>query len=241
MAYVYRHVRTDKNQPFYIGIGTDNSYRRSRSKCNRNRYWKNITNCTDYNIDIIFDDLTIEEAKLKEIEFISLYKRISDGGTLCNITIGGDGTLGYRHSEETKKKIAESNKSENISIENRMKKSNYAKNRTEEHRMKLSRSMSGKIFSEESRKKMSLSRTGKIASMETRLKISKSNTGKKHSKESIDLMKHNCHLSKTVLCLNNGIYYDSSIEAAIAFGLNPNTVHRVFNGKYKNRFGLIYV
>ena len=31
MAYVYRHVRVDKNQPFYIGIGTDNNYKRARN------------------------------------------------------------------------------------------------------------------------------------------------------------------------------------------------------------------
>jgi hypothetical protein len=24
MAYLYRHIRHDKNEPFYIGIGSDN-------------------------------------------------------------------------------------------------------------------------------------------------------------------------------------------------------------------------
>jgi hypothetical protein len=30
MAYLYRHIRHDKNEPFYIGIGSDNNYKRSK-------------------------------------------------------------------------------------------------------------------------------------------------------------------------------------------------------------------
>ena len=41
MAYVYRHIRLDKNQPFYIGVGkNDNDLKRAFSKCNRNSYWR---------------------------------------------------------------------------------------------------------------------------------------------------------------------------------------------------------
>ena len=29
MAYVYRHIRLDKNEPFYIGIGSDKEYKRA--------------------------------------------------------------------------------------------------------------------------------------------------------------------------------------------------------------------
>jgi hypothetical protein len=29
MAYVYRHIRLDKNEPFYIGIGSDSSFARA--------------------------------------------------------------------------------------------------------------------------------------------------------------------------------------------------------------------
>lgn len=28
MAYLYRHIRLDKNEPFYIGIGSDSNYNR---------------------------------------------------------------------------------------------------------------------------------------------------------------------------------------------------------------------
>lgn len=94
MAYVYRHIRLDKNIPFYIGIGNDNSFLRANDKKGRNKYWNNIVSKTQYEVEIIFDDIPWKEACKKEIEFISLYKRKKDGGTLCNITLGGDGKLG---------------------------------------------------------------------------------------------------------------------------------------------------
>ena len=36
MAYVYQHVRLDTNEPFYIGIGSDDkNYQRANNKFNR--------------------------------------------------------------------------------------------------------------------------------------------------------------------------------------------------------------
>ena len=32
MAYVYRHIRLDKNEPFYIGIGSDKTYKRANAR-----------------------------------------------------------------------------------------------------------------------------------------------------------------------------------------------------------------
>jgi hypothetical protein len=104
MAYVYRHIRLDKNQPFYIGIGSDENYYRSNSKSDRNVYWKRIVAKTDYDIDVILDDLTWEEACEKEKEFIKLYGRFQFGGLLCNMTDGGEGGLGVVISNETREK-----------------------------------------------------------------------------------------------------------------------------------------
>jgi len=92
MAYVYRHIRLDKNEPFYIGIGEIG--RRSRVNYGRNKYWKNIAKLTPYDIDILRDGLTWEQAIEKEVEFIELYGRKDLGnGTLVNMTNGGDGRL----------------------------------------------------------------------------------------------------------------------------------------------------
>ena len=75
MAYVYRHIRLDKNEPFYIGVGSDNEYKRANTRKGRNKIWNDIVNKSDFEVEIIFDNISWEEALLKEVEFISLYKR----------------------------------------------------------------------------------------------------------------------------------------------------------------------
>jgi hypothetical protein len=115
MGYLYRHIRLDKNEPFYIGIGgfdskeKDGSYTRAYTKYSRNKHWKNIFNSTDYEVQIIFDDLTLEEAFEKEKEFIYLYGRKDLGtGTLVNMTNGGEGGCGRKHTQESKDKMSKS-------------------------------------------------------------------------------------------------------------------------------------
>ena len=110
-TYIYRHIRLDKNEPFYIGIGTDSKYQRAYSKQSRNIFWNRVVSKTDYEVEILLDNLTKDEAKIKEIEFIALYgKKIDKTGILTNISDGGDGNSGGKHTEEAKRKIGEANK-----------------------------------------------------------------------------------------------------------------------------------
>lgn len=107
MAYVYRHIRLDKNVPFYVGIGSDDNGKYTRahnSGYTRNKHWHNIVNKVEYEVEIIIDSITWEECLLKETEFIKLYGRQQFGGTLVNLTDGGEGNVGYITSEESKKK-----------------------------------------------------------------------------------------------------------------------------------------
>lgn len=161
MACVYRHIRKDLNIPFYIGIG--NSDKRAYSKTNRNTHWNNIVSKTNYEVEILLDEIDYEYAKEKEIEFISLYKRKIDGGTLCNITLGGDGCLGLVHTDDSKLKMSIPNRGKIIS---------------EEQRRKVSEFHKGRKRSEETKKKMSEAQLGeknfnwgKKASEETKLKM----------------------------------------------------------------------
>jgi len=73
MAVVYRHIRLDKNEVFYIGIGKKESRAYDFKSKNRNFYWNNIFNKTKIEVEIIFYDLTWEQAQEKE--FIKLYGR----------------------------------------------------------------------------------------------------------------------------------------------------------------------
>jgi hypothetical protein len=111
MPYLYRHIRLDKNEPFYIGIGSEDSYGRSKETSNRNKHWRNIVKNTPYDIEIMLHNLTWEQACEKEREFIKFYGRSDlNEGTLCNLTEGGEGVLGMKHSEGTRKKISQDNK-----------------------------------------------------------------------------------------------------------------------------------
>ena len=114
MAYLYRHIRLDTNQPFYIGVGgleTFDDYERSRTPFNRSQFWKNVVNKTDYEVEIMLDDLSRKEAFEKETEFINLYGRSNLGkGVLCNLSNGGEGRIGSVNSESTRQKISIANK-----------------------------------------------------------------------------------------------------------------------------------
>jgi hypothetical protein len=108
MAYVYEHVRLDTNKVFYIGIGSDNlNYSRAKATASRNAFWYRIIKKTNYTINILFDDLSWEDACKKEIELIKLYGRYKDGGILVNLTEGGEG-FKKNHTDESKKQISNS-------------------------------------------------------------------------------------------------------------------------------------
>jgi hypothetical protein len=110
--YLYRHIRLDTKEPFYIGIGTKRNcknfkpvYERAFEVKRRGSFWKNVVSKTDYEVEILLESDDYEFIKQKEIEFIALYKRKDCcNGTLVNLTDGGDGFLG-RHTNETKQKM----------------------------------------------------------------------------------------------------------------------------------------
>lgn len=117
MAIVYRHIRLDKNEPFYIGIGLDEKRAFEKRKSKRSIFWSNIVSKTDYRVEILFYDLTWSEACEKEKEFIALYGRKDLGnGTLVNMTDGGQGVENriYNMSNATKSKISNTLKGRKI-------------------------------------------------------------------------------------------------------------------------------
>jgi hypothetical protein len=138
MAYVYRHIRLDKNQPFYIGISNNSKYWRANQKSQRNRIWKRIVSKTDYEVEILFDNISYEFAKEKEKEFIALYGRIDNNtGILANLTDGGDGTLGMPCPHKGKK-FTEQHRN-NLKLSKLGEKNpNYRKSFDKEYRKKLS-------------------------------------------------------------------------------------------------------
>lgn len=116
--YLYRHIRLDKNEPFYIGIGTKQKgasesenyiYKRACIKANRNIIWKRIVQKTDYKIQIIYESDTYKDVLIKEMEFVILYGRINlETGTLSNLTDGGEGNYNVVYTKERIEKISNS-------------------------------------------------------------------------------------------------------------------------------------
>lgn len=163
--YVYRHVRVDKNEVFYIGIGTKQSvirgysdeYKRALDKKKRNIFWNRIIELTEYIVEIIYESNDISEIYNKEIEFISLYKRVRDGGSLCNLTLGGETMTGYKHSDVFRKKCSDRAKLNNP---------NKGKSLSKIHRDRISESHKGLKVSAIGVEKMKL-RGKKIFCVET--------------------------------------------------------------------------
>jgi predicted XRE-type DNA-binding protein len=159
--YLYRHVRLDTNEVFYIGVGTKNNkhlgfpseYKRAYYKNNRSNHWKNIINKTNYNVEILFESDCLSIIYEKEREFIELYGRKDlNKGTLVNHNNGGGGLEDSKHTEEAKKKISESNKGRISAMLN--------KKHSEETKLKIGLANKGKKLTIKQKEILSISNSG---------------------------------------------------------------------------------
>jgi hypothetical protein len=136
MAIVYRHIRLDKNEPFYIGIG--DNIKRAYYFYKRSDHWHNIFKKTKIEVEILFDDVSLDFALSKEKELIKLYGRKDLGlGPLVNKTDGGEYVEG-------------------LSIETKRIMSDKAKRRifTDEWKNNMSKSQKGRKHSDTTKEKM---------------------------------------------------------------------------------------
>lgn len=133
--YLYVHYRKDKNEPFYVGIGTKyRSLDYDRALCfkKRSEFWKRVFKKTKYVVMIIAESDNKQEIVNKEINYIKLLgKRKDKVGTLVNLTDGGEGLLGHKviWTEEMKDKIRKANKKRIIKDSTREKLRIALKNR----------------------------------------------------------------------------------------------------------------
>ena len=181
MAVVYRHRRLDTNEIFYVGIGKRKT--RAYSKSSRNKMWMDITNKTEYSIEILAEDLELEDAKELEIFLIQEYgRKILGTGKLVNITDGGDYSntnQGKKFSYEHKQKISQAHKGKLISEETKKRISESKQNKSDEEKkaigLKISKSKEGSTLTESHKLKISLfSKTEKSPLFQANVKNSKS-------------------------------------------------------------------
>lgn len=100
--YVYIHRKLN-GEIFYVGKGRD---KRAWSPHGRNTFWKNTVLKYEYNVSIIEDNLSESQAFELEEFLISYCKLRTQGGTLTNLTLGGEGISGLECSPATRKKIS---------------------------------------------------------------------------------------------------------------------------------------
>ena len=129
MKVVYKHIRLDTNKVFYIGMGDE---KRPYSK-RRNKHWQNVVNKTNYVVEIVAKDLSLEDACELEIFLIQMYGKEN----LTNITSGGEGQ--FNPDDETRYKIGNGKRGTKISEEHKLKLSEFNKGRkhTKESKQKI--------------------------------------------------------------------------------------------------------
>lgn len=271
MAYLYRHIRLDKNIPFYIGIGNDKRFSRANCKNNRSNVWKNIVNVTEYEVEILFVHDDYGFIKEKEKEFIALHGRRDLGkGPLVNMTDGGEGMLGYVMPDELRKKHSDRQKGEKNHMWGK-KLSDYEKHIRSIALKDVKRpDLAGDNhpFFNKKRPDHSLKLKGRKYE-EGRVRLSGEKNpmyGKNHTEEAIRKMSESCKgkyageknpmfgrkrpevgLRSKELCgyrildTSNGKTYSSMKEAAEGYPINYNTLKQYISGKYPNKTTLIKI
>ena len=105
MFCTYAHY-TPQGRFFYIGKGSE---KRAHSKAGRNNYWqKVVAKYGNPDVQVLANWNTEEEAFSHERLLISCFRDL--GYKLCNLSDGGEGPSGLKHSEEFKEKIRQTHK-----------------------------------------------------------------------------------------------------------------------------------
>lgn len=105
---IYKH--TSPNGKIYIGLTNKSLEKRWKLGYKHNKYFTDAINkygSENFKHEIIYSGLTHIEAEKKEIETIALF-RSNEREYGYNLTSGGGGRLGYKHTEASKRKMSKS-------------------------------------------------------------------------------------------------------------------------------------
>jgi hypothetical protein len=253
--YVYLHIDPRSNQVRYVGKGKENRAFTLTHRSARHKNWINKLKSLGLIpiIQIIENNLSEEEAFSKEKYLIAEYR--SRNVDLTNLTDGGEGISGYKHTQETRKKVAEAGKGRTVTDETREKisKGLIGKKRSQETKDKISLLHKGrpswhkgKVRSEEFKNKVSASKRGKPQTQKARQSsISNSSFKKGFIPWNKGMLGWNSgsdnYRSKEVIDINTGFIWISLTQAAEVYGMSFRTLHNWLTGISPNKSSLRYV
>lgn len=249
MWVVYKH--TSPSGKSYIGIthkkliyrcGKDgNGYRKNPLlwKAIQKYGWSSFTN------EILESDLTKEEACKKEKYYITKYNSYTPNG--YNLSLGGEsGSFGYKHTEESKKRIGEvsrlrgfkGHRHTQASIEkNRLAHIGKKNPHSDEWRAKVSQSNRGKKRTEESKLKMRNAKLGTHWTEERRIQYSQNQKarGFRPSSDCIEKSMQKKRICIELLDDSNNVIktYKSMSECAKDLNMSVANISLMSSGKYK--------
>jgi len=236
MKGIYKIVNK-KNGKFYIGSSVDIETRwnthKSRLRNGKHHSSKLQRSWIKYGEDnfdfIVLEEMnssTYQEILDKEQNYLNILSPFEDAGyNLVKEVYGG--LKGYKHTEETKKKISERNKHKKFSEESRLRMSKSAKFKTlkEETKNKMSQSHKGKTSwnkglktPEHVRSKLSKALKGRLSPMKN----------KRHSQETKNKMKENRKGEKNS---NSKLNFDIAKQIRILYlsGISQRKLGEMFN------------
>lgn len=178
--YVYVHKRASDGRVFYVGKGKK---RRAWSSSGRSRHWRFVAEKHGFEVEIVKAGLpegcalTLEQIAIAKIGFANL----------ANATLGGGGIQGWKHSEETKRRIGEASRSrEQTERQREALRLHRCIDFTPEHRRKMSAAAKARKrhpLSAETRAKISAAHVGLRPTEETRRKLSRVHIGKHRGRD----------------------------------------------------------
>lgn len=185
--YVYQYRDPITKSIRYIGKGKGNRYLPNSHNHGYCGNWINSLKKQGMKPIIEFPekDLTEKEAFALERKLIKRAKE--EGHPLTNLTDGGEGLSGFKHSEESKKKMSELAIGKTHTDETKKKLSISGKGRpgfwtgkslSEDHKNRLSESHKGYTMPESQKEKIAIANMGKKGTTNVSVEIYEKNTGK---------------------------------------------------------------
>lgn len=101
MFYTYLHTRLDTGEIFYVGKGHSS---RAWQKKGRSKWWQSVVNKCGYAVTIAAKWAKEADAFSHEKLLISCLREL--GKPLVNICDGGQGSRGFKHTDEHKAKLS---------------------------------------------------------------------------------------------------------------------------------------